>query len=136
MTCKPPAAVVDCVPLSVRQRFFRQSSTVGVRPRLAHREIYMRLTLPNRNCMSRRYGERNDAPPERFSSRTVRSAQTRHPTRGECEKSQSLQKNALREFFLRPKVLFRHMLTMIMHPVLIRKYAQGAAVLLGTVCGQ
>ena len=56
------------------------------------------------------------------------------PENRETAEIQNLQKTALREFFLRPTVLFRHMLTVIRHPVLIHKYAQGAAALLATLC--
>ena len=53
------------------------------------------------------------------------------PENREIGEIQTLQQKALREFYLRPSVLVRHMLTTFRHPVLFRKYAQGALALLG-----
>ena len=54
------------------------------------------------------------------------------PENREIGEIQTLQQRALREFYLRPSVLVRHMLTTFRHPVLFRKYAQGALALLGS----
>ena len=54
------------------------------------------------------------------------------PENREIAEIQNIQQKALREFFLRPGVVMRHMATLIRHPVLIQKYAQGAAALFMT----
>lgn len=55
------------------------------------------------------------------------------PENREISEIQNLQKRALREFFLRPGILFQHMMMALRHPVLLPKYAQGGLALLATV---
>jgi len=54
------------------------------------------------------------------------------PKDRQVEEIKGLQQRALREFFLRPGVITRHVLTALRHPALIKKYAQGAIVLLAS----
>lgn len=54
------------------------------------------------------------------------------PENREVKEIKRLQQRALREFFLRPGVILRHVLTALRHPALIKKYAQGAVVLLAS----
>jgi anaerobic magnesium-protoporphyrin IX monomethyl ester cyclase len=52
------------------------------------------------------------------------------PENREIGEIQALQRKALKEFYLRPKVILRHMVTALKHPGLLAKYWQGAAALL------